>query len=59
MIARFFRKLIGDYCDIHDIAFDSDLCPQCVRARIVKMETVDDRKEWHKAEGQWPLNRED
>jgi hypothetical protein len=55
MIGWLLRKLAGKFCEIHDIPYHSDFCPQCVRARVYRSEVIDSRPPWTKAEGEWWL----
>ena len=42
MILKALRaRLFGRRCDRHETWFQSDLCPQCVRAMVVRLETHD------------------
>lgn len=47
-------KIFGDWCQIHDRHYRSDLCPHCVRERAIRAESRDTRPEWTKSEGTWP-----
>lgn len=48
MIGKLIERIVGRYCERHAIAYMSDFCPQCVRARVVRSEVHDDRPEWFK-----------
>lgn len=52
---KLLKIFFGEYCKKHDRFFHSDLCPYCVKQRVIDQEVHDARKEWIKAEGSWPL----
>lgn len=52
---RLLSYLFGKYCEKHNQHYKSDFCPQCVRARETQQLIHDERKEWIKAEGTWPI----
>lgn len=53
------RLLFGAWCKRHGEWYRSDFCSQCLRERIAKRDVVDTRGAHIKAEGSWPLTRED
>lgn len=48
MIGKLLARVVGKFCETHEVAFRSDFCPHCVRARVVHEETHDSRPEWFK-----------
>ena len=46
MISRLLSRIVGKFCHTHELAFASDFCPACVRARVVHDEVHDSRPEW-------------
>jgi hypothetical protein len=41
MLKALRARLFGRRCTKHDLWFQSDFCPQCVRAMVVRQETHD------------------
>ncbi len=55
---QLLQLFFGRHCPSHDQFFRSDCCPRCVRERFVRQQTHDERKEWIKSEGSWPISAE-
>lgn len=57
MLQALKTALLGNRCSLHDRRHRSELCPDCMADRQRRWARVDDRKEWTKSEGVWPVKR--
>ena len=56
-LTDWLHQRFGRTCAIHGRWYRSELCPSCVRQRVVDDDTFDRRPPWTKAGGKWPLTK--